>query len=76
MFFLLRGHYFIYLFIFFFFWGGGGCGGTLLMFVQHSFIHSFTQFFCVFGGSVSVGRCVFFLFLFFFLGGHQQLNAG
>ena len=34
-----------------------GCGGTLLLFVQHSFIH--TIFFHVFGGSVSVGRVFF-----------------
>ena len=34
------------------------CGGTLLLFVQHSLIHSH-NFFCVSGGSVSVGQCAF-----------------
>ena len=29
-----------------------------------TFTHSFTQFFCVFGGSVSVGRCAFFVVFF------------
>ena len=43
------------------------CGGTLLLFVQHSLIHSH-NFFHVLWGSVSLGRCAFFVF------GQQQLN--
>ena len=62
--------------MYFFFWGGGGggsyrtiffnfrflffCGGTLLILVQHSLIHSH-NFFHVLGGNVSVGRCVSFV---------------
>ena len=59
--FFLRG----FLFILFNFLGV--CGGTLLLFVQHSFIHSH-NFFHVSGGSLSVGRCAFFVF------GQQQVT--
>ena len=34
--------------------------GTLIIFVQHSLIHSH-NFFCVLLGSVSVGRCALFV---------------
>ena len=39
----------------------GVCGGTLLLFVEQSLIHSH-NFFYVLGESVSVGRCAFFVF--------------
>ena len=41
---------------------------VVLFFVQHSLIHSH-NFFCVFGESVSVGRCAFL-----FLGKDKQVN--
>ena len=44
---------------FFFNFSFCGCGGTLLLFVQHSFNINFFSFFCVFGGSVSVGHVLF-----------------
>ena len=37
------------------------CGGSLLIFVQHSLIHSH-NYFCVFWGSVSVAQCGHFCF--------------
>ena len=40
-----------------------------IIYVKQSITHSFKQLFCVFGGSVSVGQCAFFV-----LGNNMQLN--
>ena len=60
MLFFVRDSCLFYLIFVFFSWGWEGW--NLLLFVQHTFIHT------IFGGNVSLGRCAFFVF------GQQQVT--